>query len=325
MIEFSDELKREFGFDAFGRFADLARIIDGNRSGNTAFRILDIGGRGNPLKKFLPHDDIYYLDPNLNDSDPQFIQASALSIPAEDRFFDFVTSADVLEHIPAPDRNLFLTESIRVARKGVIHVAPFYSDAVKNAEIHVNDLYRSLFNEDHIWLIEHINNELPKLAEITEKLKEGGFDFKLFTNNDLSLWVQLYTVLFAISAFGNSNELQHNLNLFYNSNIYPFDSSDSTYRTGIVISLDESIRIPELRTGPLSPQIREDLYRELISVLFESSRIKQTQFYRLKKDREDCYREYDKLRKSKSFLLSRFLLRPWKIFSPEAIRKNLLK
>lgn len=323
MLAIPMELKREFGFDAFGRYADLARILDFNRNGRKRLRILDIGGRGNPLGRFLPVDDVFYLDPNIEDSDPKFIRASALSIPADDASFDFVTSADVLEHIPGKDRELFLRESIRAAKRGVVHVAPFESDAVRNVEIRVNNLHRHLFEEDHVWLVEHIENGLPLLKDFLSTIEEAGHSYRLFTNNDLRLWELVYTTFFTITALEENRGLQDDFNEFYNTSVYPQDSSSETYRTGILIPLDETVTLPSLREGDLSAAMLEETARKLIELNFLAMKEQKPMVLNWKREREECYREFEKLRTSCCFRLGGILLHPWKNFLSSALRNKL--
>ena len=103
-----EQLKKEFGFDLYGRYAIIRDIIEKNRSNGEIFRVLDVGGRGNFMKKFLPNDDVYYLDPFVESDDKNFIKGDGCAMPLDDLSFDWVTSADVFEHIQKEKRENFL-------------------------------------------------------------------------------------------------------------------------------------------------------------------------------------------------------------------------
>src|SRR5659263_106086 len=105
-----EQLKRELTFDLYGRYAIIRDIINLNKTGQEQLRILDVGGRGNLLKKFLPGDDVSYLDPLVDTDDENYIEGDGCDIPLEDGSFDYVVSSDVFEHIE-PSRSCLLYTS----------------------------------------------------------------------------------------------------------------------------------------------------------------------------------------------------------------------
>jgi GT2 family glycosyltransferase len=228
-----ENLEREFAFDQYGRYAIIRNIIDANRSTNETFKILDVGGRGNIMKKFLPEDEVFYLDPLVDSEDTNFILGDGCSMPFDDESFDWVTSADVYEHILYHKRMSFLTENIRAAKLGVILTAPFYSKEVEKAEIYANESYKILSGgEDHIWLKEHLAFDLPKEEEIESFLSSNSIQFSKFFNNNLSIWEHLIGICFLVSQ-NYSDEIKKAFevfNYFYNTWVFPFDSSEPAYR-----------------------------------------------------------------------------------------------
>lgn len=207
-------------------------IIDKNRKQNQKFRILDVGGRGNLLKKFLPRDDIFYIDPYIQTTEKNFIKGDGCSMPLENESFDWVTSADVFEHVPEENREKFLAENIRVARTGVILAAPFFSEEIQEAEKNANENFKILSNgSDHVWLREHIDNGLPMENSVEEFLKNNGLEFQKIYSNRLFLWELFIGIAFAAEKYaGLVGDEFKNLNYFYNSEIFPYDSANPSYR-----------------------------------------------------------------------------------------------
>ena len=86
------------------------------------------GSHGN-LAKYLPDDDITFLDSNLPEdvlNDPRFVLGDATSLPYAAESFDIVIALAVLEHIPEEKRQLCIANLHRVARLGVILSVPHY-------------------------------------------------------------------------------------------------------------------------------------------------------------------------------------------------------
>ncbi len=93
---------------------------------------------------------------NLEDYQPNLVQASAFHIPYKDGSFDCVFSARLTHHIPeARERDLFLRELGRVSRKWVV-VTFFHTHSVKN----VLRRFRRLFNRKR-----------PKITMTTSELE----------------------------------------------------------------------------------------------------------------------------------------------------------
>jgi O-antigen biosynthesis protein len=240
-----NELKKELPFDLYGRYAIIRDIIDTNRKGGEKFKVLDVGGRGNLLQKFLSNDDVFFLDPLVDSNEPNFIKGDGCRMPLKEESFDWVTSADVFEHIPDKKRRSFIKENTRVAKFGVILAAPFFSEEVKQAEINANENYK-LFSKgkDHIWLKEHIENGLPREDEIESLIQNIGLDFQKLYNNRLFLW----EIIIGINFFVWDNftdEMKKELegfNYFYNSEVFPYDSTNPSYRKVYFIKKDKSLK-----------------------------------------------------------------------------------
>lgn len=265
----SEQLKRDLSFDVYGRFAIIGDIINVNRDNRDRYRILDVGGRGNLLKKFLPKDEVFYLDPNVESDDDNYIEGDGCAIPSEDSSFDFVVSTDVYEHIPPPKRELFLTENLRVARLGVILVAPFYSKERELAEKYANDNYRVISKgDDHVWLKEHIENGLPDKDEVEKYLRSNDYSFQVMYNNDLWLWEHLVCSSYLFLVADKAEKLKE-LNLFYNEKLYPQDHAENSYRTVYFIKKETDLKDLVLSEGGIDTSLHLEAIRNNFSLLSE--------------------------------------------------------
>ena len=232
--KFEEEiLKKELSFDLYGRYAVMRDIINRNRDKDQSFKVLDVGGRGNLMKKFLPKDKVFYLDPYVNTDDSNYIEGDGCAMPLENSSFDWVVSADVFEHIPESKRDDFINENIRVAKMGAILAAPFYSREVKRAEIIANENYKIVSGgKDYIWLKEHIENGLPDEKKLEELIASKNLDFQKIHNNRLFLWEILINSVLTVHEDASqkvSKDLE-NFNQKYNNEIFPFDNQEPSYR-----------------------------------------------------------------------------------------------
>lgn len=233
--------KTFIAFDQYQRYETIARIIDFYResSGKDVFRILEVGANEHKdMKLFLPDDSILFTDIVLTDSmqdDPEFMAADGTALPFDNGSFDFVFAADVLEHIPAKDRQKFLSESCRVARRCVILSFPFQSPDVVDAENRVNSYYKAISGQDFIWLHEHQANGLPKLQDIDNDLDQQGCHYFSFFHGDIRTWEKMWYCHFDTVFAPETLEYRRNIDHYYNCNLYSGDISDSCYRAFYVM------------------------------------------------------------------------------------------
>jgi SAM-dependent methyltransferase len=92
--------------------------------------VIDMGGTGK-LKQFL---DCKIIDVNINKG------MDACNLPFDDNTFDIACSIATLEHVK--DQRAFLEESIRVAKKGIVHWFPCGKAAEKVEEFRETLLYK---------------------------------------------------------------------------------------------------------------------------------------------------------------------------------------
>jgi O-antigen biosynthesis protein len=265
-----EKLKREFGFDLYGRYAIMRDIINNNRKDSCRFRVLDVGGRGNFLSKFLPSDEVFYLDPFVESNDKNFIKGDGCAMALGDNSFDWVTSADVFEHIPKEKREDFLKENIRVAKLGVVLTAPFNSKEVVLAEINVNENYKKFSGgQDHEWLIEHIENGLPKEEEIEKFLKNKNLNFQKLQNNGLLLWENLLGISFFIGN-NQQDDIRKNVeefNYFYNNNVFSYDNAEPSYRKIYFIKKDPKLNNVNTEEKSIDSELFLNIVKKSIDLL----------------------------------------------------------
>ena len=158
----------------------MADHVNALRLGEEKFTILEVGGRGNFLRRFLPNDAITILD--VDDSNEEnYIKGDGRKLPFKKNIFDIVVSTDVLEHIPPDDRTRYLEEQIRVAKQAIILSGPLYTSKVARLEKQANNYYRKLTGKDHPWLKEHIEYGLPEASKIETIFKSLNWEYEKST------------------------------------------------------------------------------------------------------------------------------------------------
>lgn len=235
-------------FDQYQRYRTLQILVEEVKKyyNIEQLNILEVGSNEQlNLEKFLPNENITYSDlliPQNIPSNVSFIQADATDLKNinEDKF-DIVLSSDVFEHIPENKRENFLKETNRVARLVSLHCFPFDSEAVKSAEVGANEYYKSMFNKNHVWLQEHIDNGLPnenKLKDIISKLSSHCF---MFEHGDVLLWEDMTKLVSYTEYVEELLPLRKRIEDFYQQNIFTHDIGENNYRKFIAITNDKKL------------------------------------------------------------------------------------
>lgn len=228
----------EIFFDQYQRYKNTQIIIDSIRNKNEKFKILEVGANEHKnLEKFLPQDEVIYLDIELPEelkNDPKYILGDATAMDFSDNSFDIIVALDVFEHIPPDRREKFLKEVNRVASSLFIIAAPFKSDEVVLAEKRVNKFYKILNGAEHRWLIEHIENGLPNIQETFAFLENEKINYEFFKHGNVEIWEEIMYMEFLSNCNMDFLEYYFLLNEHYNKLIFENDYCDNAYRTFII-------------------------------------------------------------------------------------------
>jgi hypothetical protein len=218
-------------FDQYQRYRIVADALEILRGEAGALRILDVGGGEGAILRFLSGDEVTVLDLSDSPGVPGLVKGDATALPFDDESFDYVTSVDVYEHIEPGARERYLSELRRTARRGVLLAAPFDSEMVRAAERVANELHRSLYLAQNVWLGEHAANGLPRLEEAKGFFEERGDSVQVLPNGYIPHWLAMLCLTFYGSKLGGeSSDLFDEVNEFYNEFMYELDNAEPSYR-----------------------------------------------------------------------------------------------
>lgn len=233
-------------------------------------KVLDVGGAGSILSEFA-NIELTILDIIENDNaTANYVVGNALNMPFKDKQFDIVINCDVLEHIKKEDREHFVKECSRVSKDLLIIAAPFNLTGVRLAEIDVNNFYKSLTGKGHIWLEEHLQDELPDLYHTKGIFKQQNIFYEHFSHTSLNYW-QLLTRLGFLVAYKQKYpkiiQTIKEINEYYLADIMCKDFSEFAYRTFIIASKKNRIKIN--KEADFYNKEQEKISSELIDIIKE--------------------------------------------------------
>ncbi len=209
-------LKLDTPFDQYTRQTIVADLINDLRENDTTkFKILDVGGYKGGTKASLPNDLVTVVD-IVDMEEKDYVKASALNLPFDDKSYDFVVSFDALEHVQAKERKAFVSECLRVSNRGVIICAPHNSPRNALAEKNLNLLYKKIKNVPHRWLMEHIDNGLPEFSGLIQLAGKKGYHTVSAYSNDTDLWTLIQSGLLTNEEFPDAAPKLIALNKKYN-------------------------------------------------------------------------------------------------------------
>ena len=233
-------------FHQAARYETVRRAVEAMRS-KQQHTILEVGsGSHGNLAEYLPKDQITFLDKSLTNEaqkDPRFVIGDATSLQYPDSSFDFVIGLDVLEHIPSIDRNDFLREVCRVARKGVFLSFPQHESGYTATDETLRAVYLASKTIPPDWIDEHIDCTLPNADEIEQALFElvgNEHTCRLYSIRRSLMQKMLY--LEAISSrYPNIAKYYQVINDQYITDILPYDmvcEEQQAIKCIFLISLD---------------------------------------------------------------------------------------
>jgi SAM-dependent methyltransferase len=164
-----------FNIDGALRYAAIIELLRGRF--HPDMRILEVGSGAGGITEFL-HFPVQGLDAAFDRTElnatPYLIRTAgrAQAMPFADGEFDVAIAAEVLEHIPAGDREAALSEMLRVLRPGGRLIVTFPADATaRECDTRLNDAYRDRYGTDHPWVIEHLREGVPATDEMRALLQ----------------------------------------------------------------------------------------------------------------------------------------------------------
>jgi hypothetical protein len=156
-------LKFLHGVDAYDRHRGVAYLLKKHCAAPAT--ILDVGGEvalsANHIGQFITG----YKITTANTRSTTDIVYGGFELPFEDNSFDAVITIDTLEHVPPKNREFWLRELFRVARKTVVIAGPFASEYNDEADRYLCDLHMKLHHKPH-QLHEHVENGCPTIDSI---------------------------------------------------------------------------------------------------------------------------------------------------------------
>ena len=234
--ETAETLKLQF--DLFQRYKVISDMINTFRKNKEIFKILEIGAGGEEtLKKFLPRDNFIFLDKELlpeNGQKNNYILGDITEMHIAESY-DFVVSTDTYEHIHPSSRKRFINELIQPSTIATIIAAPFDTLGVKESEVIVNEAYVLTYGIEHRWLHEHIQNGLPSLSYTLGLIEKLGLNYTVIPNGYLPRWIDMISTYLLTEGMQEFSKIIEELSVFYNKNLYQYDSISPAYRQVIII------------------------------------------------------------------------------------------
>lgn len=229
-------------FDQFGRYHMLREAVDACRAqlGVEQLSILDVGGfyedNGTPtlpLTRFLPDDKVTVVD--VVDCDlPGYIKGDGTRLHFDAASFDLVVSADTLEHIPQSGRPAFWRELLRVARHGVILLAPFGNTEVEAAEALLFEYIKAELHAEHQQLKEHRDYVLPRLDEWLGLLEAEGVTARAYPTGYLHAWLGMMLIKHMLMRVDPGATAQRLVDTYYNAAFFATERREPAYRQLII-------------------------------------------------------------------------------------------
>lgn len=202
--------------DCYQRYKFVSRLL----TEEGCETILDVGGsKERFFKRFLPNKKSLTLDKEGGD-----IIGDGTKIPFSKKSFDAVTSLETLQYVKKSDRDKFIKELIRVAKRCVIITMPIDGPAVRSAELECNNLYKTFFGRGNRWLEEHIKSGLPTVEDVSIL---NGYNVEKYSICNLKRWKSMFKLGLVMQKFHLSIFLPI-VNLFYIT-LYGFDKQEPTY------------------------------------------------------------------------------------------------
>lgn len=203
---------------------------------DNAPNILDVGGYIS-RKEVISNLCDSFLYTSLNVGSAWYKDAIAdylydgLHIPFNDNEYDFVISVDILEHVPAENREQLIKEIIRVTTKRAIIVTPFRIQGADTDEKYILDICNRYNILPPPSLVEHELYGLPFKEDIEYYTKKMNGTFKYATFKKDYWYLQTAMLWNTIALNGKSEILNRDIQKFQEQHLseqaYPKDAKDA--------------------------------------------------------------------------------------------------
>lgn len=194
--------KREFNYDTAIRYKPIVEKIENSKW--RKYPVLEIGSGGSGISDFYS-GQVIGVDTNFSktgtkkNQNIRYVKGSILKLPFQKNSFYHVVCMDVLEHIPENNRKNAIKEMLRVIKKGgKIYLGFPTGGRSLKVENLINHLFKKTYGKDHLWLLEHKKNGLPKLEDIkiiifSLGIKENKID--VLNNANLLSWFLVHLLI----------------------------------------------------------------------------------------------------------------------------------
>lgn len=227
-------------FDRFQRHRDVQLVVARMAAalGRSRLRVLDVGG-AELTQQFMPEHEIIVT--NLSLEHPFAVQSSGAALPFIDNAFDVVLTIDTLEHIPPADRQMFLSEMMRVANSYVLITGPFASPINHEAERLLDDYIFETTGQHYYYLAEHLEFGLPALHDTERQLIADGCATFTIPSGYTPRWIAMMLLRFSMAGTAQGRAANQWLEKLYNHQFYWIDHTEPSYRQVVIAAKDGSI------------------------------------------------------------------------------------
>lgn len=127
-------------------------------------------------------------------------------LPFKDNLFKYVICLDTFEHLSKNIHQKAIGELLRVTKDGGVIIIGFPSGALSAIfEKVINNLFKFVHENNHPWLIEHIENGLPEVKKIKFELCNVK-NVKVYGNCNILIWFLMH-LLFTVFKLNRGQSL----------------------------------------------------------------------------------------------------------------------
>lgn len=213
--------------------------------------VLDVGGGPQcQLGRYLTDLRVTYLDPLIADIPFPSVHQLAGRLDAaalEGKRFDHIVAIDVLEHIPAGEREDFVRKLVSLARKHVILLFPSMNEiqALK-VDCEVNAVFKDVFGHSYQWLSEHFSSPLPDTAKVMEIFSELGWHSETHGHANATILAALLPLILVLWEIPQTRPYALRLSQDFENSLRELDKCPPFYRSCVVASSEGPAGIQKL-------------------------------------------------------------------------------